>query len=494
MPTPHVKLACAATATLEEALDAAVDRAGLSLSYPADALAAAEAAVAAYAPPTADRTDVPFVTIDPEGSTDLDQALWIEPEGEGFRVLYAIADVPAFVELGTALDEQTRTRGATAYLPHRRLPLHPDVIGEQAGSLLGGQERGAYVFDMAVAADGSAALRGLERARVRSREQLSYTEAQRRLEASDPLMVALAEVGRLRREDERRRDGANLNLPEVEVEETKEGGYELVTRVPLPIEEDNAQISLMTGILAADVMLKHGVGVVRTMPAADESTIERFRAVTRQLGRPWGKDEGYGEFLDGLDVAKPKELAIMHAAGALFRGASYTAFDGATPPDPVQAAVGAPYAHTTAPLRRLIDRFVLVTVDALANGDEVPAGIREALPLLPELMRSSGSAIAGAERDCTDLVEAFVLSGSIGEEFDAVVLEGAPQARRGDDAEQRKPQTVRVQLVEPPVAARAEGAAAAGDAVVVRVVAASVEEGTVRLEIVAAAAGTAAAG
>src|SRR5688572_10452458 len=61
----------------------------------------AEAAEAAARPPVAapgrrDLTDLPFVTIDPPGSTDLDQAMHLTRSGAGYRVHYAIADTAAF--------------------------------------------------------------------------------------------------------------------------------------------------------------------------------------------------------------------------------------------------------------------------------------------------------------------------------------------------------------------------------------------------------------
>ncbi|MFP3702269.1 RNB domain-containing ribonuclease, partial [Burkholderia sp. SIMBA_013] len=65
--------------------------------------------------PAADMRDVPFVTIDPATSTDLDQALFIDRAGDGYKVLYAISDVPSFVVPGGALDAETRHRGQTFY-------------------------------------------------------------------------------------------------------------------------------------------------------------------------------------------------------------------------------------------------------------------------------------------------------------------------------------------------------------------------------------------
>ena len=97
--------------------------------------------------PDLDLTHVEFVTIDPASSTDLDQALFIERSGGGYKVFYAIADVPSFVAPGGALDAETRRRGQTFYTPDGRIPLHPEVISEDAGSLLAGQLCAAFVWE-----------------------------------------------------------------------------------------------------------------------------------------------------------------------------------------------------------------------------------------------------------------------------------------------------------------------------------------------------------
>ena len=95
--------------------------------FPDDVLRDAEAAVAEHKMPELDFTHIEFVTIDPESSTDLDQAVFIERRGTGYTVFYAIADVPSFVAPGSALDAETRRRGQTFYTPDGRIPLHPEV-------------------------------------------------------------------------------------------------------------------------------------------------------------------------------------------------------------------------------------------------------------------------------------------------------------------------------------------------------------------------------
>ena len=123
------------------------------------------------------------------------------------------------------------------------------------------------------------------------------------------------------------------------------------------------------------------------------------------------------QYLRGLDTTDPQHLAIMHAATSLFRGAGYTAFDGELPEVTTQAAIAAPYAHTTAPLRRLVDRFVLQVCLALVEGREVPQELRERLSELPEAMKSSGSAASRVENAALDLIQTAELAGHEGEHF-----------------------------------------------------------------------------
>ena len=72
--------------------------------FPPEVAAAAERAAGRVPDRHADRTAVPFVTLDPAASTDLDQAFSIEPSGGDLLLHYAIADVAWFVEDGDAVE------------------------------------------------------------------------------------------------------------------------------------------------------------------------------------------------------------------------------------------------------------------------------------------------------------------------------------------------------------------------------------------------------
>ncbi len=461
---------------LEQAFERARQEQDVRREFPAEALEEVRRAIAQPQLPERDETDLELVTIDPPGSMDLDQAMHVERDGDGYRVRYAIADVPAFVAPGGALDAEVRLRGMTVYCPDERVPLHPPEMSEGAASLLPDELRPAYVWDMRLTPSGERDTAELYRAMVRSRRRYTYDEVQEQVDAgsAEETLLLLKEVGELRIRREAERGGASLPMPEQEVEVGDDGRYRLRLRPMLPAEDWNAQISLLTGMVAAQIMLDGGVGVLRTMPAADEGSVARFRREARALGAEWPKGMSYGEFLRSLDKSAPSHLAVVDAATALFRGAGYTVFDGELPPEEerTQAAIAAPYAHVTAPLRRLVDRFGLAVCEALTSGAEVPAWAREALPALPDLMEEADDRARAVERACVTAVEAAVLVDRVGERLHAVVVDGT---RDGG---------VVVQLTDPPVSGVADGSAELGTEVEVEVVSADVVESRFELRVV----------
>ncbi len=443
---------------------------GLPDGFPDDVMAEARASapdLSAYD----DVTGLPFLTIDPPGSMDLDQAMHLERRDHGFRVRYAIADVAAFVVAGGAIDGEAHRRGETLYSPDTRTPLHPPVLSEGAASLLPDEVRPALLWTIDLDAEGEQRAVRVHRALVRSRDRLDYAAALDAVDAgSDERLALLAEVGRLRIAREVERGGVSLPVPEQEIVEHGDG-YGLTYRVPLESERWNEQISLMTGMAAADLMLHGEVGVLRTLPAAPAEEIRKLRRAARVLDVEWDESTSYAEVIRDLDPTNPRHAALAEEATMLLRGAGYTAFDGGVPEQATHAAVAAEYAHTTAPLRRLVDRYVGEVCLALCAGDEVPGWVREALPALPKTMAESDRLAGALERECVGLMESVVLRGSVGEVFEAAVVE--VNGRGGGT----------VQLREPAVRAACDGDLPLGEQVRVRLIEADVHERRVRFRL-----------
>jgi exoribonuclease R len=196
----------------------------------------------------------------------------------------------------------------------------------------------------------------------------------------------------------------------------------LTFRAPLPVEDANAEISLLTGMAAAQLMLDGGVGILRTLPPPDPGAIKALRKIAPGLGINWPDSMPPGDLMATLDASNGKHAAFIDHASSLLRGAAYTAFDGQPPALREHSGIAAPYAHVTAPLRRLVDRFGSEICLALYAGAEVPGWARKALPEVPKLMETADRLAHQADRAVVDATEAFLLADRIGQEFSAVVL------------------------------------------------------------------------
>ncbi|WP_084484404.1 RNB domain-containing ribonuclease [Nocardia anaemiae] len=552
---------------------------GLASAYPAEATAAARDAIDAFAGARADRTDIPFVTIDPPGAMDLDQAVHIEHTSSGFTVHYAIADVGAVIDPAGPLAREAGVRGQTFYLPDGTVPLHPPILSENSASLLPDQNRPAALWTIECDENAEPQRFSVIRATVRSRARLDYASVQADADANrlHPSIAALPEFGKRRIEAGLARGAIGLRLPAQSVirDDKAVGHWRLVVEPRTAADDWNEQISLLTGMCAARIMLNGSasdsapsvgerIALLRTMPPPAESAIDSMRRTAAALGVDWPADQSVGRMLAGLDPNAPATLVLMSEATGLLRGAGYTVLDGAVAgangsgagrsagapsaggvrsavgaelegdsrsagdsqslggvgspggadwPDRAgsvggvatsggpgavdrkgsagtrggvvsagpgggrtgakptsnpqtvnnlqHSAIGAPYAHVTAPLRRLADRFATEICLARCAGTEVPQWVRDGLVPTAESMKRSDSLAGKVERACIDLTESTLLAERNGAIFEAVVVREANGTRPAE-----------VFIADPPVVGPCIGAPPEGEQVQVRLVAA----------------------
>ncbi|MFM5884989.1 MAG: RNB domain-containing ribonuclease [Novosphingobium sp.] len=414
------------------------------------AVDAAAAAAAQRAPAEhADRTAMPFVTLDPASSTDLDQAFTIEAAGADLLLHYAIADVAWFVADGDPIDVEAWSRGETFYLPDGKAGLYPRVLAEGAASLLPDGPRPAVLFTTRVAPDGSVKLEGAERALIRSRAKLAYDSAR-----DADLPAGFAELSERIAAAEERRGAARVDPPEQEVEQDGTGHFTLRLRPLEPAETRNAALSLATNMAVADALLAAKTGLFRVMAEPDASAVARLRHTARAFGLDWPQAHSLKDFEASLNQRDPAQAAFMLAIRRAGNGASYVPWqDGVKP---WHSAMAATYCHMTAPLRRLADRYVVRAALAVANGQAVPAVVEEAFHKLGPVMAKADARANQIERAVIDLAEAAMLSGQEGKSFSAMVTD------LGDTG-------ARIQLCDLPVVARTTAhAVTPGDKITVR--------------------------
>lgn len=434
--------------------------------FPEDVQRAADTAAQRPLDGHVDRTDWPFVTLDPASSTDLDQAFHIESSGGDLLLHYAIADVAWYVDDGDPIDTEAWLRGETQYLPDGRALLYPAVLSEGAASLLPDQSRPAVVFHVRVDASGGAALAGVERSAIRSRAKLGYET----VKPSD-LPASLPELARRVMHAEDERGASRVEAPEQEVHANQRDGYDIVYRPRTPEQDENAALSLATNLAVADALFAAGTGLFRVMPDPNGHAEQRLRHTARAFGLSWPAATSLRDFERSLDGATPKGAAMAMAIRRAGGVASYVPFVAGQ--RPWHSAMAATYTHATAPLRRLADRYVVMAALAVANGQPVSDTVQAAFAKLPEVMARAGETESHIERAVIDLAETVLMSGQKQRTFPAVVT----------DVDDRG---ARIQLCDLPVVSRvAAHSVQPGDDIRVRVDAVDIPGRTVNFERVA---------
>ena len=431
--------------------------------FPDAVLAAAELAAARPVTGHADWTDRAFATLDPSESTDLDQAFAIERAGADLILQYAIADVPWFVADNDAVDVEAWSRGTTIYMPDGKASLYPPSLSEGAASLLPNVDRPAVVFSVRIDPGGKAVLDSAVRAVIRSRAKLAYET----VTAAD-LPPDFAELSRRIEAAEDARGAARVDEPEQQLGVDPAGHFILGFRAPLESEEQNAAMSLAANLAIADLMLAHRTGLFRVMPEPQDWAVHRLRHTAKALGLDWPHHLTLKEFERRLDQKSPRDAAFMAAVRRAGPRASYAPYqDGVLP---WHSAMAATYAHATAPLRRLADRYVIEAVLQIVGGGAVSPELSAAFERLPAVMARADEKAGQVDRAVLDLAEAAVLQGREGERFTAVVT----------DLDDRG---ARIQLSELAVVSRVDGKGALpGDTITVELVSADPTRREVRFQ------------
>ncbi len=388
----------------------------LPVEFPAAAEAEAQAAMSRPITEHADRTALPFVTLDPLSATDLDQAFAIQASGADLLLYYAIADVAWFVAPGGAIDEEAWLRGVTVYLPDGKVSLYPQGLGEGAASLLPDGPRPSILFTVRIDPDGNSRLDAVERAVISSRAKLGYATVK-----DSDLPPGFADLSRRIDAAEIRRGAVRVDPPQQQVNALPGGGYALDFRPMSAIEQANAALSLAANLAIADTLFAASTGLFRVMAEPGQRAISRLRHTAKALGLDWPSNVKLEEREQSLDPNDKRDAAFMLAVRRAGSGARYAPF--AEGQRPWHAAMAATYAHGTAPLRRLADRYVNEATLAVANGRPVPDWVTAAFARLPDVMNRAESRAAQVDGAVIELAEAVTLEGRIGERFEGRVVD-----------------------------------------------------------------------
>ena len=398
---------------------------GIPDIFPAEAVREAGRARGVDAAGREDLREVPLVTIDGEDARDFDDAVWAEPEGTGWRVIVAIADVAHYVRPGSALDREAWARGNSVYFPDRVVPMLPEALSNGWCSLRPGEDRGCLFVEMRFDAGGTRTAHRFGRGIMRSAARLTYEQAQAAQDAGeDPTgtLVPLHGAFRALLAARERRGTLELDLPERRVRLDAAGtvlGVE--PRARLDSHRLIEEFMVAANVCAAEELERLGQPCMYRVH--DRPSDQKLEGLRQFLGAfdialPQGDRLHPRDFAHVLDlVADRPEARLVHET--VLRSQSQAAY---APENIGHFGLAlARYAHFTSPIRRYADLLVhRALVRGLKLGDD---GLQETeaarFPDTGEHITQTERRAAAAERDAIDRYLAAFMSQRIGEVFDA---------------------------------------------------------------------------
>ena len=386
--------------------------------FPADAIHDAEMAQGVPLGGRTDLRNVPLITIDGEDARDFDDAVFAEPDGAGFRLIVAIADVAHYVPTGSALDRSARIRGNSVYFPDRVVPMLPEALSNGWCSLRPDEERGCLFVEMRVGADGRKTGHRFGRGLMRSAARMTYEGVEQEQDRFPHLYAAY----RALIAERTRRGTLDLDLPERKVVLSEAG--QVLAVAPRPRLDSHRLIEefmVLANVAAAEELERlHQPCMYRVHAPPTEEKLANLRIFLSALGisLPAG-DRVHPRDLDHVlkMVADTPEAPMINEV--MLRSQSQAAYS----PDNIGhfGLALTRYAHFTSPIRRYADLLVhRALIAGLKLGtDGLQAEEAAGFPETAEHITGTERRAQLAERDAVDRYLAAYMAEKVGERFAA---------------------------------------------------------------------------
>ncbi|MBL7116067.1 MAG: ribonuclease R [Kiritimatiellae bacterium] len=362
---------------------------GLRDTFPSDVVREAETVSARMQTPgrREDLRNTFILTIDPKRARDFDDALSLDRDEDGNRVLGVhIADVSHYVRPGSDLDKEAYERGNSVYLPDKVLPMLPEQLSNGVCSLRPNEDRLAFSVFMTLNRSGTVVARRFAKTRIRSCLRLTYEQAMGMLEQgwkpflgkveggggkilsiAHGQLVALDKLAQQLRKRRFNHHALALDMPECEVVLNEEGR---MTGIRSVVNDRSHQLVEECMVLANEAVATElhtlaVAGIDRLHEPPSEERLEEVAAELAAMGlEPGNLNErrNLARFLREVD-GDPLEYHVRVAVLKSMKRAVYSADE--------TGHFGLSkkyYAHFTSPIRRYPDLVVHRQLQAVLTG------------------------------------------------------------------------------------------------------------------------------
>ncbi len=413
-------------------------RYGLSTSFPAEVHQEISKSSYAIAPEEISaRTDLrglPIVTIDGENARDFDDAVYVRRQGAGYELYVSIADVAAYVQPGTALDQEAYARATSVYFPDRAIPMLPEALSNGICSLNPNEDRLTKTACIEFDAKGHVVRSRFFNSVIRSQERMTYTTVRRILVDRDPEALEryknlvgefelMEELARLIYAQRKARGNLDFDLPEAEIILDLQGAPENIVRAERNIAHRIIEEFMIAAneAVARQLTEKNLPLLYRVHEGPDREALEALAPFLLSLGYRLSLKQ---ERISPLEIqrllesarGKPEERVLNRVLLRSMKQAVYQ-------PENIGhfGLASACYAHFTSPIRRYPDLVVHRMFDRALHGDKLKPNEREDLiRYLQEAGKHTSERerhAMDAEREMVGLKKAQFMMNKLGEEF-----------------------------------------------------------------------------
>ncbi len=384
-----------------------------------------------------DLRDLLMVTIDGEDAKDLDDAVSLYEDEEGYHLGVHIADVTNYVQENSALDREALKRGTSVYLVDRVIPMLPHALSNGICSLNEKVDRLALSCLMTIDKKGNVISHKITESVICVNKRMSYTQVNRILtegdaefESENPLLVPMffkmQELADILRQKRHKRGSIDFDFPEAKIILDKEGH-------PIEIKayERNVATKLIEDfmLIANETIAEHffwleSPFVYRTHDYPDPDKIEKLRLFIQNYGYTLkvSKDEVHPKELQkllGSIEGTKEELMISRLTLRSMKQAKY-----GTECSGHFGLACQYYCHFTSPIRRYPDLQIHRIIKETLRGKMTADRIAHYRSILYEVSQHSSQAerrAEEAERETDKKKKAEYMEGHIGECFEGVV-------------------------------------------------------------------------
>ncbi len=380
-----------------------------------------------------DMRDIPFVTIDGEDAGDFDDAVHCEPRGKGWLLRVAIADVSAYVDIGTAIDSEGKNRGNSVYFPNRVVPMLPEVLSNKLCSLKPNEDRLCLVCEMAIDFYGRNRRTRFFESVIRSAARLTYTQVAKVLDGDEtdfsyphllPQLSNLYSLYQLLLNRRHKRGAIEFDTVEAQFIFNEEKKIEQI--VPTVRNEAHKLIEEM--MLAANVATAQWL-TARKMPMLyrihEPPTVEKltaFRAFLKELGlKLWGEDNPEARHYSRLIEKALQRPDLRMIQTVLLRSLQLAVY---SPANKGHFGLAySVYAHFTSPIRRYPDLLVHRAIRHCLQGLPVDEFFytNEDMELLAEHCSMTERRADEATRDAISWLKCEFMQDKVGQEYEGII-------------------------------------------------------------------------